>query len=477
MASRMNLRTRAPINYLEAHLGVDAQLGPDLPDKPIFLHEDPVYNPELAKHCAFPSLPFNHPGPGPSEIWKTRQQKSHHTGRNSTLDENVQACEEGPVVIDDDDDGEEEEEEANVKAAESGCAGLHSATPRCRGNHGLKPPQRPPGSSSLRSGIPGRADGLGYGSSIEQWIKAVEKRERELAGRVINSQLQARAKGKEPARANYNLNGQDVGNNNPPPNSRAESPDNVFGWANMSMSTSSDEDPFVDTPGAPNNTPVKPCSSPWTIGVGRRELADKLRKRNAEHEADPDRTVSEAPASGLRSADDHRGFQVCDIPFCPSSLLLGARELLLTGQCSFKLRALGRKQPDWIRLSRGIQYLIVYELTRLGMSFIRIVRMLKLQPKEATDLLNLIGAEYRKIHDMNRAVKHQAQNQSYSFDRLLEQAPSLVTDNVRKKDIRMGKAFLGFLNLQEIVDRLDQYEGTSNASIYPIVLKHYEEPG
>ena len=124
-----------------------------------------------------------------------------------------------------------------------------------------------------------------------------------------------------------------------------------------------------------------------------------------------------------------------------------------------------------------MQYLIVYELTQLGMSFIRIVRTLKLQPQEATELLNLIGAEYRKIHDMNRAVRRQAQDKHYSFEVLLEQAPSLVTDSIGKKDVRMGKIFLAVVDLREVADRLDQYVGTSGGPAYPIILKHFDEPG
>ncbi|KAK4160782.1 hypothetical protein QBC43DRAFT_178467, partial [Cladorrhinum sp. PSN259] len=62
----MRLRDRrAPVNYQSSYLGVSSALHPD---KPAFLHNDPVFNPELSKHCAFPTLPFNHEGPGPSEV-------------------------------------------------------------------------------------------------------------------------------------------------------------------------------------------------------------------------------------------------------------------------------------------------------------------------------------------------------------------------------------------------------------------------
>ncbi|KAK4185095.1 hypothetical protein QBC35DRAFT_390271, partial [Podospora australis] len=51
----------------------DADLGPSEADKPTFLHPDPVYDPELAAHCAFPSLPTDHPEDGPSEVFKQRR--------------------------------------------------------------------------------------------------------------------------------------------------------------------------------------------------------------------------------------------------------------------------------------------------------------------------------------------------------------------------------------------------------------------
>lgn len=37
------------------------------------------FNPELARHCAFPSLPMDHEGPGPSEIWKAQNQVGNDT--------------------------------------------------------------------------------------------------------------------------------------------------------------------------------------------------------------------------------------------------------------------------------------------------------------------------------------------------------------------------------------------------------------
>ena len=43
-------------------------------EKPTFVHPDIPFDPELGKHCAFPSLPANHPGPGPSEIWAAQKR-------------------------------------------------------------------------------------------------------------------------------------------------------------------------------------------------------------------------------------------------------------------------------------------------------------------------------------------------------------------------------------------------------------------
>ncbi|KAK4130180.1 hypothetical protein BT67DRAFT_391850, partial [Trichocladium antarcticum] len=48
--------------------------GPTTADRPVFVHPDIPFNAELARHCAFPSLPLNYAGRGPSEIVRDQQQ-------------------------------------------------------------------------------------------------------------------------------------------------------------------------------------------------------------------------------------------------------------------------------------------------------------------------------------------------------------------------------------------------------------------
>jgi len=43
------------------------------PERAAFAMPDPVFDPELARHCAFPSLDPTTPGLGPSEEYKLRR--------------------------------------------------------------------------------------------------------------------------------------------------------------------------------------------------------------------------------------------------------------------------------------------------------------------------------------------------------------------------------------------------------------------
>ncbi|KAK4109564.1 hypothetical protein N656DRAFT_326403 [Canariomyces notabilis] len=41
-------------------------------DRPIWAHPPRIFRADLAAHCAFPSLPLDYPGPGPSELVKAQ---------------------------------------------------------------------------------------------------------------------------------------------------------------------------------------------------------------------------------------------------------------------------------------------------------------------------------------------------------------------------------------------------------------------
>ncbi|KAL2148507.1 hypothetical protein VTH82DRAFT_2061 [Thermothelomyces myriococcoides] len=67
--TRMRLRDsskiRIPGRYQE-------DLGPFRADRPLFVHPDVPFNPDLVQYCAHPSLPLDYPGVGPSEAAKAR---------------------------------------------------------------------------------------------------------------------------------------------------------------------------------------------------------------------------------------------------------------------------------------------------------------------------------------------------------------------------------------------------------------------
>lgn len=91
---REQSKLRLPGRYLEDE-------GPALPEKPIFVHPDVPFNPKLSRHCAFPSLPIDYPGLGPSQIWAATE-KAREAGEHAQEEDDVDEDEE-------DDDGEEQE--------------------------------------------------------------------------------------------------------------------------------------------------------------------------------------------------------------------------------------------------------------------------------------------------------------------------------------------------------------------------------
>lgn len=54
-------------------------------ERPIFIHPEIPFRADLVPHCAFPSLPFDYPGPGPSEIWKAQHPTPAATATGGIL--------------------------------------------------------------------------------------------------------------------------------------------------------------------------------------------------------------------------------------------------------------------------------------------------------------------------------------------------------------------------------------------------------
>ncbi|KXX76338.1 hypothetical protein MMYC01_206263 [Madurella mycetomatis] len=93
--------------------------GPITADRPIFAHPDVAFRADLSAHCAFPSLPFDYPGPGPSEIWKTQraiietaatgasEENGHDAGSSEGTDDEERG--EGSMLITPSIDGDRED--------------------------------------------------------------------------------------------------------------------------------------------------------------------------------------------------------------------------------------------------------------------------------------------------------------------------------------------------------------------------------
>ncbi|KAL2168196.1 hypothetical protein VTG60DRAFT_255 [Thermothelomyces hinnuleus] len=92
MRLRDSSRLRIPGRYQE-------DLGPSRADRPLFVHPDVPFNPDLAQYCAHPSLPLDYPDMGPSEAVKARLEALAAEEAQSGNDvEQSGAGEEVPVV-------------------------------------------------------------------------------------------------------------------------------------------------------------------------------------------------------------------------------------------------------------------------------------------------------------------------------------------------------------------------------------------
>ena len=131
-------------------------------------------------------------------------------------------------------------------------------------------------------------------------------------------------------------------------------------------------------------------------------------------------------------------------------------------------------QPDWPQLSDGVQYIIVYELIRTGLSFTQAVRQLHLTRPETTLLIDMIVRHRAETETHNKAMAVIMASNDLS---LLDNLPrrSLATDSISKRAIRHGQSFLTFMKIPEIAFRLDSYEGVALHQEYDIPINHFIE--
>lgn len=140
MPSGMRLREssllKVPGRYQE-------DLGPSRADRPLFVHPDVPFNPELSRHCAHPSLPLYYEGVGPSEAERAR----------------LLAAEAAAVVEADEeeDDSDEEEEEMEEEVSVGVMTDGEDSWETSSSDSGGKDQPAPHASSALPAGTPGPA--------------------------------------------------------------------------------------------------------------------------------------------------------------------------------------------------------------------------------------------------------------------------------------------------------------------------------
>ncbi len=136
---RASSTLRVPGRYQE-------DLGPSRADRPLYAHPDVPFNPELARHCAHPSLPLDHPELGPSEAEKLRREAlaAAQAAAESDGDESLEAEQEnGEAAVFGSDDTCTDED---VAATESGSDYEDGLSARSRGRRGLANEDQAPSS-------------------------------------------------------------------------------------------------------------------------------------------------------------------------------------------------------------------------------------------------------------------------------------------------------------------------------------------
>ncbi|KAK4449942.1 hypothetical protein QBC34DRAFT_298193, partial [Podospora aff. communis PSN243] len=133
--------------------------------------------------------------------------------------------------------------------------------------------------------------------------------------------------------------------------------------------------------------------------------------------------------------------------------------------------------PDWPSLSNTMKYIIAYEFTQQGMSFVQAIRTLALSLEDSTELVNIVMAEHQKIgvierdNDANLEFDlHLLGDYPNAYD---NEWPQLITDYISPDEIASARAFLEFMGLNHIANRLDDYHGTGSGP-YEVPLNHFD---
>ena len=332
--------------------------GPIGAERPTFVHEDPTFDADLARHCAFPSLDTGYPGPGPSAVWKERKRLEAAAAKHPV------------IVVEGDGDGSD-----------------NSTSP--------SPPLSP------------------MCHDADRLVLFVKRGTDRLGASITN---------------------------------RPKSP------------------------------------VPSSDGHGANHPQRKARTVHLARKAPPN--------------------------FVPYSQFVPLATAEPDGD-KFKIRDIGRQYPDWPGLTDGVKYVIIYDMTKNGMSFTRACDRLRLIGGEVTEMMELVIREKGKMQRNEEAIAQYdplnntewlarmeesirlqrarlngdediAQvNEEPLLDNCQVHAPpreDLVTDSLPRTEIRKGKAFLNFMDLNDIATNLGAYQGTMGPE-YDIPLNHFTEDG
>lgn len=141
--------------------------------------------------------------------------------------------------------------------------------------------------------------------------------------------------------------------------------------------------------------------------------------------------------------------------------------------------------PQWSDLSDGMKYVILHEMT-LRMSFTRASKHLRLSWGETCDVVEMVRQEMGKnkmyteklqeYDHMMRDGPYLEYNRGWLDDFIKIPHPPLLTDNITAREIKLARAFLNFLGLQDVAVKLGEYRGNTG-EYYEIPLNHYLEDG
>lgn len=391
-------------------------MGPTRADRPIFVHPTVPYNASLARHCAFPSLPLDYPGRGPSEMEKERQE-AEAAAREKERRASLAA----------------EEAMAEFESAGEDSDGLGSATEQ----------NREEGSLGWLASVHADGDNLDDGTwqpPSRRWHRMLAVAEGSSAH--INGGMAVEHEADTQSEATIE-EGSEV----------AREPSGEI------VNDQSDQgtDGEVDDEMAGQEQADRDQTGP--------EQSEELRSMPTEHQN-----------SGTRTGDLPRGPQhdSSDHPSRPARVSVIPRRERAQPSINPLYKAV---PPQWPELPRAIRHAILYELSKT-MSFVQAARVLRLTAAEVTDVMEQIGIERQKkqvVHAEN--ATHPDPTDLSWLDGLAKREDLWpVNDPITSGDIDQGRAYLKYMGLSDLAAKLGYWEGTGGGLV-DIDIDHWLEDG